>query len=617
MHQIVVKALIREFFIKSELTDTLKSFDTELNYKTAITKMDVILQLGLSKIVRRNNEQKQPLKSLLEILVSHLLKKKALLEELTILTKAERIEDIPQDIPIESNVGASRQNRMKKRPQSEYKPKNLNFTQEDLLIEQKDEKKDEKKEEKKEEKCSPNKGAFEVPRKTPLKQAKLFNFQDQIVDDQSKQDKKDKPQLPLSQPPRLINMKKQFEKKEVQPISQLKDEHITNQEDPNFKVQYQKCNIKQHNVQLPPSNLNYDKSIGFNQGKRKPQQKTITQPIKKLLFQGTMIGLPKSWSQPFIFKDEPTFYGLHQLEGGPCGVLASVQAYYLKHFLFSQSIYSKPSIKQNCLLAALADILYKSNKERLILAIPARDSSMNQAIGIESCDYLEYQIKSLSYLYEVLLEHTSLFFGQNGVTLFFYSLILTKGVEQIMLEMDSATNPLIGNHGHCTQEAVNLMLTGKAISNCFDGCKQIDDMKLKGIEERSEIGFLTIFEHFQYLEVGKNLKEPLLPIWVICKEYHYSVIFGCNNDVIQDKPYLKNNLKEFDLVFYDGLNNSDDLIIITIRRLGAQLGKQKKKVEIQGVQFDSSDKITPLIECLLKTKYGELELDWNDSMPIL
>lgn len=35
--------------------------------------------------------------------------------------------------------------------------------------------------------------------------------------------------------------------------------------------------------------------------------------------------------------------------------------------------------------------------------------------------------------------------------------------------MDSAANPLIGNHGHCTQEAVNLMLTGFAISNCFDG----------------------------------------------------------------------------------------------------------------------------------------------------
>ncbi|CAK85992.1 unnamed protein product (macronuclear) [Paramecium tetraurelia] len=611
MHQIVVKALIREFLIKSGLTETLNTFDQEYKDKTTITRMDVILQLGLSIIVKRNNESLKPLKSLIEILVSHLLTKKAYLEAQTIASKAERIEDIPQDVPYDPSVGASRMNKMKKRPQSEYKPKNLDLSkEEEVVIEQKEDKKDET--------FSSNKGAFEAPRKPSTKQVRLFDGQDDKVDDQSKQENKEIPSLLISQPPRLINMKKQSEKKEADQVM-LRDLQDNNQEDPslNIKVEYQKCNIKQHNVQLPFSNLNYEKTIGFNQGKRKPQQKSITQPIKKLLFQGTMTGLPKSWSQPFIFKDEPTFFGLHQLEGGPCGVLASVQAYYLKHFLFSQSSYSKSSIKQNCLLAALSDIFYKANKERLIIAIPARDSSMSQAIGTESCDQLEYQIKSLSYLYEVLLEHASLFFGQNGVTLFFYSLILTKGVEQIMQEMDSAVNPLIGNHGHCTQEAVNLMLTGQAISNCFDGCKQIDDMKIKGIEERSEIGFLTIFEHFQYLEVGKNLKEPLLPIWVICKEYHYSVIFGCNNDVIQDKPYLKNNLKEFDLVFYDGLNNPDDLIIITIRRLGAQLGKQKKKIQIEGVQFDSSDKVTPLIECLLKTKYGELELDWNDSMPIL
>ncbi|CAD8098340.1 unnamed protein product [Paramecium sonneborni] len=611
MHQIVVKALIREYLIKQGFTQTLNTFDLEYRDQTTITKMDVILQLGLSKLVKRNNESIKPLKSLLEILISHLLNKKAQLEALTIATKAERIEDIPQDIPYDPTIGVSRQNKMKKRPQSEYKPKNLDLSkeEEEVIIESNEDKNDEK--------LSQNKGQFQVSRKPSNKQVRLYDYQDD--DDPLKQEIKDNPQLTLAQPPRLINMKKQSEQKEndQQIINEQQDNNHQDESTLDLKVEYQKCNIKQHNVQLQISNFNYDKNIGLNQGKRKPQQKSITQPIKQLLFQGIMNGLPKSWSQPFIFKDEPTFFGLHQLEGGPCGVLASVQAYYLKHFLFSQTIYSKTSIKQNCLIAALSDIFYKCNKERLILTIPTRDSSMSQAISIESCDQLEYQIKSLNYLYEVLLEHSTLFFGQNGVTLFFYSLILTKGVEQIMLEMDSATNPLIGNHGHCTQEAVNLMLTGKAVSNCFDGCKQIEDLKIKGVEQRSEIGFLTIFEHFQYLEVGKNLKEPLLPIWVICKEYHYSVIFGCNNDVIQDKPYLKKNLKEFDLVFFDGLNNPDDLIIITIRRFGAQLGKQKKKIQIEGVQFDSSEKVTPLIEYLLKTKYGELELDWNDSMPIL
>lgn len=59
--------------------------------------------------------------------------------------------------------------------------------------------------------------------------------------------------------------------------------------------------------------------------------------------------------------------------------------------------------------------------------------------------------------------------------------------------MDIKENPLIGNHGHCTQEFVNLLLTGKASSNCFDGEKILDDYKLKGIVGKSEFGFLTIF----------------------------------------------------------------------------------------------------------------------------
>lgn len=66
-----------------------------------------------------------------------------------------------------------------------------------------------------------------------------------------------------------------------------------------------------------------------------------------------------------------------------------------------------------------------------------------------------------------------------------------------MEDFDMEGCTLIGNHGHCSQEAVNLMLTGEAKSNCFDGDKDLDGFILKGIKNRSEIGFLTIFEHFQ------------------------------------------------------------------------------------------------------------------------
>lgn len=87
--------------------------------------------------------------------------------------------------------------------------------------------------------------------------------------------------------------------------------------------------------------------------------------------------------------------------------------------------------------------------------------------------------------------------------------------------MDSRESPLIGNHGHCNQELVNLFLTGKASTNCFDGVKElgdgVDKIVLKGVVGKQEFGFLTIFESLGYIEVGKNLKNPSLPIWVICK----------------------------------------------------------------------------------------------------
>jgi len=45
---------------------------------------------------------------------------------------------------------------------------------------------------------------------------------------------------------------------------------------------------------------------------------------------------------------------------------------------------------------------------------------------------------------------------------------------------------------------------------------------------------LTIFETLKYIEVGKNLKNPVFPAWVICKEFHYHVIFAPNYLISQN-----------------------------------------------------------------------------------
>lgn len=62
---------------------------------------------------------------------------------------------------------------------------------------------------------------------------------------------------------------------------------------------------------------------------------------------------------------------------------------------------------------------------------------------------------------------------------------------------------MIGQFGHCNQELINLLLTGYAVSNVFDGEMELGDsgMKVKGIKKRSLIGYLTHLEALRYCQV--------------------------------------------------------------------------------------------------------------------
>ena len=75
------------------------------------------------------------------------------------------------------------------------------------------------------------------------------------------------------------------------------------------------------------------------------------------------------------------------------------------------------------------------------------------------------------------------------------------------------------------------MLLGKAWSNVFHGDKDLGEgMLLRGTHKQSEIGFLTLFEAYGYFNVSPYLKTPTIPIWIICSESHYSVIFSTEID---------------------------------------------------------------------------------------
>jgi len=112
---------------------------------------------------------------------------------------------------------------------------------------------------------------------------------------------------------------------------------------------------------------------------------------------------------------------------------------------------------------------------------------------------------------------------------------------------------------------VNLLITGKATSNVFDGIKTMDgtEFELKGVDKQTDVGYLTHLEAlrflkkkvdfqteiyhsishlvFRYCRVGNYMKSPLFPIWVVGSQSHYTVLFSLDTNV--------NSQSNADLIF--------------------------------------------------------------------
>ncbi|EDK98726.1 RIKEN cDNA C330043M08, isoform CRA_b [Mus musculus] len=172
-------------------------------------------------------------------------------------------------------------------------------------------------------------------------------------------------------------------------------------------------------------------------------------------------------------------------------------------------------------------------------------------------------------------------------------------------DFDVPTSHLIGAHGYCTQELVNLLLTGRAVSNVFNDVVELDSgdgniTLLRGIEARSDIGFLSLFEHYNVCQVGCFLKTPRFPIWVVCSESHFSILFSLQPELLCD--WRSERL--FDLYYYDGLANQQEEIRLTVDTT-------------KTAPADSCSDLVPPLELCIRTKWKGASVNWNGSDPIL
>ncbi|XP_051922062.1 ubiquitin carboxyl-terminal hydrolase MINDY-3 isoform X1 [Hippocampus zosterae] len=277
----------------------------------------------------------------------------------------------------------------------------------------------------------------------------------------------------------------------------------------------------------------------------------------------------RRWTQGFVFS-ENEHTALEQFEGGPCAVIVPVQAFLLKTILFNRETsnwrHMTEEEQKTILCSALSEILEsacsststgfclvswakgqspqshahtKAQTQSQAQDMPVPESSQPlegqqpTALAAEDLGFERFHsvlqkrvVMSVSDLQAEVLSLFHTWRGCCGVLLFLYSVILTKGIENIRNEIQDTMEPLIDPvHGHGSQSLVNLLITGHAVSNVWDGDRECSGMKLHGIHKQASVGFLTLMESLHYCKVGAFLKSPKFPIWIIGSETHLSVFF--------------------------------------------------------------------------------------------
>ncbi|KAL8459315.1 hypothetical protein ACS0TY_035844 [Phlomoides rotata] len=288
--------------------------------------------------------------------------------------------------------------------------------------------------------------------------------------------------------------------------------------------------------------------------------------------------------------DSETSMGLVQHEGGPCGVLAAIQAFVLKHLLFfpeesigvapymqpdlgitrvhkdesvAQEIFSSLSEgkRSRALVRSMSEILFLCgrNQRALIVSLDIPNSDFMKSVNGSEDEVIAkalggISVESGSDLQKILRVDTCtswttalkklesmlpMYRSRMGALLFLISALLSRGLDNVQEDRDDPTQPLVtAPFGHASQEIVNLLLSGSAVANVFDGRMDLGGgMFVKGISTTVEVGFLTLLESLNFCKVGQYLKCPKWPIWVVGSESHYTVLFALDTKVQEENEF--------------------------------------------------------------------------------
>lgn len=162
------------------------------------------------------------------------------------------------------------------------------------------------------------------------------------------------------------------------------------------------------------------------------------------------------WQQGLYWTaEEELKFGLWQDQGGPCGVIAALQAFVLQKLMYEMPhararagdeslLDPSDSQRDEALVLAMSHMLWQAGQRRRAVVCFRQG---NEAVGSRNfCGSLcRYNFESLDETTDFLRSRLHSVKDQNGafVVLFMISALLSRGIEEVRRDMDVATNTMI------------------------------------------------------------------------------------------------------------------------------------------------------------------------------
>ncbi|XP_055305233.1 ubiquitin carboxyl-terminal hydrolase MINDY-3 homolog isoform X2 [Sitodiplosis mosellana] len=363
------------------------------------------------------------------------------------------------------------------------------------------------------------------------------------------------------------------------------------------------------------------------------------------------------WSQGFEFSDsEPS--ALVQRQGGPCAVIAPVQAYLLKTVLSETSSQNfRDLTAEQCkllLIQAICSILKKCKDDKFrIVTLPNEDTVPSNTaapapvpelsqVPAESSTSTEpsanvlpsqrtagwvpdefherlsvHSFDNIEEVEQFYMDNYHVLTGSYGVLKFMYTVLLTKKVQNIIAELLDSSEPLIHDEYGCgSQGLINLMITGQAVPHVWDHDKDVGGLKLRGISQQSDIGFLTLMEQLRYCTVGSFYKNPKNPVWVMASETHLTVLFSNEKNLVSKETPSEVARRVFKSYDPDGNNFIPSPVLQDVLRC-LELVSEPEYVDIMSKKLDPEGLGIILLNAFMDEFFPEEKRSTPDTFDLI